>query len=1089
MKQSTRCWTINGTDNGIDELKLGSVPVPQLGEHDVLVRMRGASLNYRDLVIAAGKYPFRHKERVIAASDGAGDVIETGAKVTRWRAGDKVVTLFNQAHQTEPIDSAAAMSGLGGAIDGTLTEYGVFNETGLVRLPSNLNYIEGATLSCAGLTSWNALYGLKPVKSGDTVLVQGTGGVSLFGLQFAKAAGATVIATTSSANKAKFLSQLGADYVINYKTDGNWGETARNLTPDSRGVDHILQAGGPGTMPQSLQAIRFEGIIHVIGAINYLDQTFPPDSVTVSDILVHMCVMRGFLVGSRRQMEDMIRAVEADNIHPVIDEEIFPFEKAKEAYDAIQTGEEVQTSYPPYPPATNAAPDKRIEGAAVAGQVLVKRQEESTVSGVLGLDPSQSEETLRPGQAVAGRANQGDDVVGNASPVSNQEVQSQQPLWMNSRSSDDDISRMLYNDFSPGPDVVYCFYPFLVVNNLHNIPQEDVNFLEHQGCLRVPMRPLLDELVREYFLHVHPILPLICEGDFWDMYYHNDDQSSQPRVSLLFLQSMMFACCNFASASTMKSLGFSTIRSMRATFYRRAKLLYDLGAETSHLILAQSAVLLSFALFSSAKKPNTSWLNTAFENAQYAEAHLYETMEVISPEDADRRAALKRLWWCCVIRDRTSALLMRRSIKITRDHFAFDTVPLNSADLECEFDRSRVYDFRTKKSLADVFSHSVRLYLILTDVLMLCFPLDGTQGWKQQAKAEDSQRLNGCREALQRWYTYAISNFPEDQCRVLETGASNQDQTTAHPSIMLYRNLMLMHFHASRAILCHYEILHLNVLRGEYESMTKDLATIFGNRTELHDAASGITACVEQLVDLGVSRWLPITAIGCTVLPLLLNILDIKLSPPKKDNFTGYEGTSAQRQHQLNVLIGVMKTWQPQYDGVDWITEIVRHIVELAQLDDPIVERNSSAIDWTDILAFQPGSYLRLALTLDFSLCKGRLPRDGDFPHSLRGLFMVGQSPINNIVSATPSALTMPAPSSGTDIQDDIKGGSASQDPSVFNPDNMFGDQDYLYAALSQLADGGFSFCHDVDKADGTENVAQLDNNSASHDGQGRVKQ
>ncbi|KAF5004781.1 hypothetical protein FDECE_8738 [Fusarium decemcellulare] len=1001
------------------------------------------------------------------------------------------------------------MSGLGSAIDGTLTEYGVFNETGLVRLPSNLNYIEGATLSCAGLTSWNALYGLKPVKSGDIVLVQGTGGISLFGLQFAKAAGATVIATTSSANKAKFLSQLGADYVINYKSDDNWGETARKLTPDSRGVDHILQAGGPGTMPQSLKAIRFEGIIHVIGAIGVLDHTLPPDSVTINEIIVHMVIVRGFLVGSRRQMEDMVRAVQDHNIHPVIDEEIFPFERAKGAYEylrqqryigkvasgighgstladlvsAIQTGEEVQTSYPPYPPATNGAPDKSIEGAAVAGQVLVKRQDESTVSGILGLDPSQSDETLRPGQAVAGRANQGDDVVGDASPVSNQEVQSQQPLWMNSHSGDDDISRMLYNDFSPGPDVVYCFYPFLVVNNLHNIPQEDVNFLEHQGCLRVPTRPLLDDLVREYFLHVHPILPLICEGDFWDMYYYNDDQSSQPRVSLLFLQSMMFACCNFASTSTMKSLGFSTIRSMRATFYRRAKLLYDLGAETSHLILAQSAVLLSFALFSSAKKPNTSWLNTAFENAQYAEAHLYETMEVSSPEDVDRRAALKRLWWCCVIRDRTSALLMRRSIKITRDHFAFDTVPLNSADLESEFDRSKVYDFKTKKSLAEVFSHSVRLYLILTDVLMLCFPLDGTQGWKQQAKAEDSHRLNGCREALQRWYTYAITHFPEDQCRVLETGASSQDQTTAHPSVMLYRNLMLMHLHASRAILCHYEILHLNVLRGEYETITNDLTTIFSNRTELHGAASGITTCVEQLVDLGVSRWLPITAIGCTVLPLLLNILDIKLSPPKKGTSTGYEGTSAQRQHQLNVLIGVMKTWQPQYDGVDWMTEIVRHIVELAQLNDPVLDRQSSAIDWTDILAFQPASYLRLALTLDFSLCKGRLPRDGDFPHSLRGLFMVGQSPINNIVSATPSTLTMPASSRGADIQGDSKGDPAPQDPSVFNPDNMFGDQDYLYAALSQLADGGFSFCHDVVKADGTEDVAQLDNNIASNGG------
>ncbi|EEU37003.1 uncharacterized protein NECHADRAFT_52268 [Fusarium vanettenii 77-13-4] len=336
MSRTTRCWTINGRENGIDELSFGSIPIPRLGDHDVLVRMRGASLNYRDLVIAEGKYPFGHKQPVIAASDGAGEVVEAGANVTRWKIGDKVVTLFNQAHQVEPIDAAAAVSGLGSAIDGTLTEYGVFNEDGLVRLPSNLNFPEGATLSCAGLTSWNALYGLKPVKAGDTVLVQGTGGVSIFGLQFAKAAGANVIATTSSAEKAEFLKKLGADHVINYKEDVNWGETARNLTPNKRGVDHILQAGGPGTMPQSLKAVRLEGVIHVIGAINYLDQTLPPDSVTVSDVIVHMCIVRGFLVGSRRQMEDMARAVEEYDIHPVIDKRVFAFEEAKEAYEYLR---------------------------------------------------------------------------------------------------------------------------------------------------------------------------------------------------------------------------------------------------------------------------------------------------------------------------------------------------------------------------------------------------------------------------------------------------------------------------------------------------------------------------------------------------------------------------------------------------------------------------------------------------------------------------------------------------------------------------------------------------------------------------------
>ncbi|RKL42820.1 hypothetical protein BFJ70_g4519 [Fusarium oxysporum] len=336
MSRATRRWVLNDRKSGIDGFSFESASVPHLGDQDVLVKMRGAALNYRDLVIAEGKYPFGDKESVIVASDGAGEVVETGANVTMWKAGDKVVTLFNQEHQTEPIDPPAALSGLGSAIDGTLTEYGVFKETGLVRLPSNLNFVEGATLSCAGLTAWNALYGLKPVKSGDSVLVQGTGGVSIFALQFAKAAGATVIGTTSSAEKAKVLEQLGADHVVNYKEDADWGATARDLTTDKRGVDHILHAGGAGTMPQSLKAVRLEGIIHVLGTINYLDQKLPPDTITVTDVVLHMCIVRGFVVGSRRQMEDMVRAIEADDIHPVIDKRVFPFEKAKEAYHYLR---------------------------------------------------------------------------------------------------------------------------------------------------------------------------------------------------------------------------------------------------------------------------------------------------------------------------------------------------------------------------------------------------------------------------------------------------------------------------------------------------------------------------------------------------------------------------------------------------------------------------------------------------------------------------------------------------------------------------------------------------------------------------------
>jgi len=180
---SQKQWVIQGKTRGFDELVYQDASVPKLGEYDVLVKLGGASLNYRDLIIPRGKYPFPLDLPVVGASDGAGEVLDVGPKVTRWRAGDRVTTLFNQGHQAGPMTVAASKSGLGGVLDGTLRQYGVFHETGLVRTPKDLSDMEAATLTCAALTSWNALYGLKPLLPGQTVLVQGTGGVSLFALQ------------------------------------------------------------------------------------------------------------------------------------------------------------------------------------------------------------------------------------------------------------------------------------------------------------------------------------------------------------------------------------------------------------------------------------------------------------------------------------------------------------------------------------------------------------------------------------------------------------------------------------------------------------------------------------------------------------------------------------------------------------------------------------------------------------------------------------------------------------------------------------------------------------------------------------------
>jgi len=195
-------------------------------------------------------------------------------------------------------------------------------------MPPSLSYLEGAALTCAGVAAWNALYGSIPLAPGDVVLTQGTGGVSIFTLQFAKAAGATVISTTSSAKKAEFLKKLGADHVINYRDTPNWGEEAKKLTPGGEGVNHVVEVGGPATLAQSFKAIKSGGVISIIGFLSN-DKIEPP---SFTEPLMHLCTVRGLLVGSRLQFEQMNAAIEANKIKPVVDEKVFKLTELKEAY-------------------------------------------------------------------------------------------------------------------------------------------------------------------------------------------------------------------------------------------------------------------------------------------------------------------------------------------------------------------------------------------------------------------------------------------------------------------------------------------------------------------------------------------------------------------------------------------------------------------------------------------------------------------------------------------------------------------------------------------------------------------------------------
>ncbi|RAL12802.1 zinc-dependent alcohol dehydrogenase family protein [Aspergillus homomorphus CBS 101889] len=331
--QASPAWILED-QKGLESLKLvDKKPVPSLGDHDVLVRIHAASLNHRDLAIAKGAHSLVIHPHVVAASDGAGIVERVGPQVQGLQPGDQVCTyMVPNKPADEPVTFADISRGLGQQVDGTLRRQAIFDESALVKMPSGLSFLEASTLTCAALTAWNALFGLasRAPKKGDVVLVQGTGGVSVIALQFALAAGATVIATTSSDTKAQRLHALGAHHVLNYRRNPKWGEAAKQLTPDGQGVHLVVDVGGLSTASQSLKAVRPEGVIAMTGLLGGP----PPDSDlnTLIDCLVNLCTVRGVLLGTRRQFEEMNRFIEEHQIRPAVDERVFGFAEIGEAY-------------------------------------------------------------------------------------------------------------------------------------------------------------------------------------------------------------------------------------------------------------------------------------------------------------------------------------------------------------------------------------------------------------------------------------------------------------------------------------------------------------------------------------------------------------------------------------------------------------------------------------------------------------------------------------------------------------------------------------------------------------------------------------
>lgn len=314
--------------DGIDTLVRTEADTPRPARGQVLVRMRAASLNYRDLMVASGRYGRgTAPANLVPLSDGAGEVVEIGPDVTRVKIGDRVAGMFMRSWLGGEISTEDPASSLGGAIDGVLSEYMVFDQHGLVHLPAHLSFEEGATLPCAAVTAWNALFAGRPLIAGQSVLVLGTGGVSVFALQLAHAAGARVIATSSSDQKLDHARRLGASDGVNYKEHPDWEQQVLALT-DGRGVDHVVEVGGAGTLPRSIEAVRLGGNIHLIGVLT-------GGEINPTAMMRKTLTVRGIYVGSRQMFEALNRAVGLHQIQPVIDR-VFEFDDARAAYHHLK---------------------------------------------------------------------------------------------------------------------------------------------------------------------------------------------------------------------------------------------------------------------------------------------------------------------------------------------------------------------------------------------------------------------------------------------------------------------------------------------------------------------------------------------------------------------------------------------------------------------------------------------------------------------------------------------------------------------------------------------------------------------------------
>ena len=326
-----KAWQIKDTF-GLDNLQLSDIPTPKIQSGEILIKMSAVSLNYRDLVTVAGGYGKTVKTPLVPCSDGVGVVVEKADDVTGFNVGTRVSPTFFPKWYDGEANAEGLPDALGGAYDGTLSEYMVAKADACVEIPECMSNVEAASLPCAALTAWSALFEQSSLKSTDCLVIQGTGGVALFALSFAKSIGAQVLITSSSDKKLEKAKALGADHLVNYYDTPNWGHEVKKIWP--QGADHIVELGGAQTIEQSIRSVRIGGHISLIGVLTGANS----GNIPLPLILMRNIRIQGVTVGSKTAFERMNAFIAKQNIKPIIDK-VFSFEDTVDAFNYLESGQ------------------------------------------------------------------------------------------------------------------------------------------------------------------------------------------------------------------------------------------------------------------------------------------------------------------------------------------------------------------------------------------------------------------------------------------------------------------------------------------------------------------------------------------------------------------------------------------------------------------------------------------------------------------------------------------------------------------------------------------------------------------------------